>query len=320
MLSKGLLVLTKIQAYLQSANTGAPGMSDEIIEEAGERFKMILRKTFNQTRGDNFRFSLSSYGRPECISMMERDKAPKEKQTYAFRMKMLVGDVTELLLRAIIKASGVAIEKSNQKVTLELGPLKLNGEYDDRIDGAIYDTKSSAGWTFKNKWMRGFDEIEKSDSFGYCSQLFGYAEADKAKAGGWFVVNKESGEIVLVEARDTPELRAKWIKKGEENVYNVINPDHKFRRMFSDLPEYFKKQPTGNRKLDKPCEFCDYKFSCWPGLKVIPAVKSEAENPPMVYYTVLNPETQRSEDDSDALQVKRRAKKEKKNEANSNPR
>jgi hypothetical protein len=311
-MNNGLILQTKLQSYLQAANNGAPGMSEEIIQEAGERFKEVLRRTFNETRPDNFRISMSNFGRPSCQLSMERDKAPREKQTYAFRMKMLIGDLTELAMRAIIKGSGIVIEQSNQKVKLELGPLKIAGEYDDKIAGAIYDIKSSSSYGYRNKWAKGFDTVEAEDTFGYCSQLFGYAQADNARAGGWFVVNKETGEIMLCEAKDTPAIRKKHLDKGEQNVYDVINPDRPFTRCFTDEPEKFRKVPTGNRILGFACGFCDFKFSCWPGLKHLKAVKSESDNAPLVYYTVFNPESVRTDEEVDALIKKKADKKAKK--------
>jgi len=306
----GLLLETKIKSYLLAANDGKPGMSEEVIEEAGEALKSILRKTFNESRSGNFRISMSNMGQPACKLQMERDKAPKEKHTYAFRMKMLIGDITELVLRAVIKGAGIPIEATNQKVTLDLNGAKINGSYDDKFkDIGIIDTKSASGWAYRNKWAGGFDALEKSDDFGYLGQLFGYAEADKSKAGGWLVVNKETGELMFVEAKDTPELRAKHLKKCEENVFKVIDPSIPFQRCFEDVEEKHRKQPTGNRMLGYSCSMCDFKFSCWPGLVHRTAVKSEAENPPMVYYTKLDDSTIKTHEEKKAVYEKKLAKK-----------
>ena len=243
---------------------------------------------------------------------MERDGTPKETQPYSFRMKMLIGDITELVLKAVIKGSGIKIDNSNGKVLLNLfdGKKQLPGEYDFKINGAIWDAKSASSWSFKNKWATGgFAGLEKDDPFGYIGQLYGYVEADKAKAGGFFVINKETGEILAVEASDSPELRKKHLKNFEDNILKVIDPNRPFTREFDDEPEYFRKVPTGNRKLTFKCVFCDYKFSCWPGLKYAPAVKSEAESAPMVYYTKLDPTTVKTSVEKREASDKRRAKK-----------
>jgi hypothetical protein len=289
----GNIILARVQGYLQSANDGAPGMSEETIQEAGERFKDIMRKTFNESRKGNFRMYMSNAGKPSCQLVMERNGAAKEAQPYSFRMKMLIGDITEITLRAVMKASGVPIDSSNQKVELRLNDIvSLRGEYDFNISGRIWDAKSSSGWTFKNKWGAGFDYVEQHDTFGYCAQLFGYAEAIKAKAGGWFVVNKETGEIICVEAKDTPEIRAKHLAKLEANVLNVLDVEKPFERLYPDELETFYSKPTGNRKLGFTCSMCEYKWSCWPGLKGRMQVKSEARNPRYQFYSVFDPKSE----------------------------
>lgn len=285
--TQGNLILGKIQQYLLAANTDKPGMSEEVINEAGEALKEVLRKTFNEQRPNDFKLYFSNAGRPACQLTMERDKAPKETFPYSFRMKMLLGDATEILARAIIKGSGIPITTSQGRVELAIGPIKLRGKYDDLINGQIWDTKSASSWSFRNKWAKGFEAMAADDAFGYCSQLYGYAEAEKAQAGGWLVINKETGEWLAVEAPDSPAQRKKYIQKLEDNIVKVVDPDRPFTREFTDFPEYFRKKPTGNRVLGATCGFCDYKWSCWPGLKQQGAVMSEAQNPPDVYYTVL---------------------------------
>lgn len=309
---EGLLLQTKVHKYLLDANTGAPGMSEEIIEEAGEALKKILRTTFNETRSTEFRISMSNLGQPTCKLQMERDKAPKEKHPYSFRMKMLIGDVTELVLRAVIKGSGIKIDATDQKVQLDVNGAKVNGRYDDKINGGITDTKSASSWSYRNKWSQGFDGLLKDDPFGYVGQLLGYGIADKSRASGWFVVNKETGEIMFVPAKDTPESRKAFMEKAENTIFTLIDPSIPFKRCFEDEPEYFRKVPTGNRKLCNQCTFCDYKYSCWPGLQYRSAVKSEAENAPMVYYTSLDQSTVKTGAEKKELAEKKAAKKAKK--------
>jgi hypothetical protein len=284
---EGQLILARVEDYLQKANTGAPGMSEEIIEEAGERFKAVLRKTFNETRGGNFRIYMSNAGKASCQLVMERNGAPKEPLTAAFRMKMLMGDAAELILRAVMKGSGVVIDSSNVKVTLPLLPgIEIRGEYDFKIKGRIWDAKSSSRYAFDNKWSSGFHHIEQYDDFGYCAQLYGYAEADNAKVGGFIVVCKETGKLAAIDAVDTVEYRTKHLNKLKANVVQVLDTERPFTRNFSDEPETFYGKPTGNRTLGMTCGFCEFKYSCWPGLKRKEQAQSKATNKKMIYYTV----------------------------------
>jgi len=285
------VIKAKITHYLQEANEGSPGMAEDIIEAAGERFKEVLSRAFNKDRR-NFRVSMSNAGRPACQLVMERDGVQAEAKEAGFRMKMLIGDAVEIILRAVMEASGINIQESNKKVELKLDEyITVLGELDWKIDGEVWDGKSSSKWAFENKWRSGFDYIEKHDDFGYCAQLYGYAEAEDAKAGGWIVVNKETGELDVVPAKDSPAKRKEHLQKLTQTVYKVLDTQRPFTREFSDEPETFYGKETGNRVLGFTCGWCDFKYSCWPGLKKKPAAKSKAKNPKMTYYTVYNEAT-----------------------------
>lgn len=292
---QGQLILARINDYLHRANEGAPGMSKEVIEEAAERFKQVLNKTFNETRSGNFRVYMSNAGKPACQMVMERMGAPKEKQTAAFRMKMLIGDIAEITLRAIMKSSGVPVNASNIKVELPIAEgISLRGEYDFDIGGSIWDTKSSSNWGFKNKWGSGFSYIEEHDNFGYVAQLYGYSEASKKPVGGWVVLNKETGELMAVDANDTPEYRKKHLDKLKHNVFKVLDLERPFTREFQDEEEKFYGKPTGNRLLGYTCSMCEWRFACWPGLLRKPKAKSEARNRQMIYYTQYSEDNEAS--------------------------
>lgn len=285
------VMLAQIQDYLQKSNEGSPGMAEDIIEAAGERFKEILSRTFNQDRRA-FRVSMSNSGRPACQLVMERDGVLGEKKDAAFRMKMLIGDVVEILLRAVMESAGVKIMASNQKVSLPLDEyITVRGELDFDIGGYVWDAKTASNWSFKNKWKAGFDHIEQYDDFGYCAQLYGYAEAKGVKAGGWIVVNKETGDLAVVPAKDTPKYRKKHIDKLTHNVYKVLDTERPFTREFEDEEETFYGKPTGNRVLGFTCSWCDWKTKCWPNLVKKPQAKSKAKNPKMVWYTEYHEET-----------------------------
>ena len=297
------VILAKIQNYLQKANVGAPGMSEEIIEEAAEKFKETLRKTFNETYSEKFRIRMSNAGRPSCQLQMERDGVAKEAQPYSFRLKMLIGDTTETILRAVIRASGVPVESANEKVELKLDDnITIRGELDLDIDG-IWDVKSASNWSFQNKWNH-FSDIEKDDPFGYAAQLYGYAEAKGRKARGWIVMNKETGDLKIVEAVDTPENRKKQLDRLRENIYKVVDLEVPFQRSFQDEEETFYKVPTGNRKLGITCGYCVYKWNCWEGLKVKPQVKSTSSSPKLIYYSVYDPASEKPHEVKEKVEKK----------------
>lgn len=276
----------RIRKYLEDSNDGAPGMSDEAMDEACEILRTALDRAFNQTRS-NFKVSMSAAGRPACQLVMQRNGVEPIKKTAGFAMKMLIGHITEAVLMSVIRSSNIPVESAHGKVDLPLDDhVSVRGTYDLEVDGEIWDIKSASHWSFRNKWVAGgFEAVEASDSFGYCAQLYGYSKASGKAVGGWFVVDKESGDIAVVKAKDTPEYRKKHLTKLRESTYKVLDLDREFTREFEDEPEKFRSKETGNRKLGFECSWCDFKEACWPGIKHLPEIPSKAKNKKLIWYT-----------------------------------
>ena len=99
------------------------------------------------------------------------------------------------------------------------------------------------------------------------------------------VVNKGTGEIKVIEA--DPEDEDYYIDLIEQKALQVskTTDDAHFERLYDDTMETYYKRSTGNRKLQMPCTFCDYKFSCWPNLKYAKNPVSKAGN--YEYYTQM---------------------------------
>ena len=284
------VMLQRIQHYLKSANLGAPGMSQEIIEDAGERLKEVLNVAFNQKRSSKFKLSMSSAGKPTCQLMMKRDGVPEEQPGAAFQMKMAIGNITEIVMLAVLKGAGIDVTDSNLKVKIDADGIKMNGELDLIIDDdTVWDVKSCSRWAFDNKWKAQDDVFEAGDDFGYLEQLYGYCKASGKKPGGWFVINKETGELLIRKARTDKETVDRYINNISGNLFKVINPDTKFERSFDDIEETFRKEATGNRKLGFSCSYCNFKYSCWPNLKHRRSIPSAAKSPKMEYYTHIDP-------------------------------
>ena len=174
------MYLRRIQAYLKAANEEAPGMDEDIIEAAGERLKDVLRKTFNTDRkGRKFKVYISSAGRPTCQLIMARDGAKQEPKGPDFRMKMLIGDITEIALLAVMKGSGINVTDTNKRVELDADGIIMRGELDLNLeDESVWDVKSASRWAYENKWSKGEEEFQAGDDFGYLEQLYAYAKAD----------------------------------------------------------------------------------------------------------------------------------------------
>lgn len=277
-------ILRKIQAYLEDYSSRSKGMPESLIDDACKELKSILNKQFNDDRNDEFTLRMSNVGRPQCQLLAEYNNWPKEPFSYAHKNKMVIGDIVEIALVAIMKAAGVNIQEEHTRVQLDLSGEKINGTLDVIIDGALYDIKSASPWAYENKFAKGYEELVKDDTFGYVGQLVSYAEAKGVALGGFIVVNKSTGEVCVCEVPDTPEVRNKALDFAEDNV-NAVTTNRPFVRSFEDQAETHYRKETGNRVLGINCSFCPFRFRCWPGLQHLPSLVSKAKNPPWKYYT-----------------------------------
>jgi len=276
----------KVHQYMSDAINGKSAMSEEVIDQVGNDVKDALRKQFGggNQRGE-FRLRMSNLGRPTCQLWFEKNKpelaSPKPNN---FMMNMMLGDIVEAVFKGLLRGAGVKYEEP-EHVSLDVDGTNISGTYDLVVDGAVDDVKSASGWSYDNKFTN-FDTLREGDSFGYVSQLVGYAKAAKKKIGGWWVVNKANGKFKYVSAQNAEvDYEMKRIRATVETVKH-----NKFARCFEDSAETWRTKPTGNRRLGVICGFCDYKHACWKNLKELPSVMSKAKIPPTVYYTELKEE------------------------------
>lgn len=271
-------------SFLQKAMAGETTMTEEVADKVASDVKAALFKQFDSGPRDEFRLRMSNIGRPTCQLWFEKND-PEDKTPLPphFLMNMLIGDIVEAVFKGLLRSAGVEF-KDNEKVTLKLpSGAEINGEYDMELDGKIDDVKSASPWSYKNKFS-DFQALASHDSFGYVSQLVGYAQAAGKEVGGWWVVNKANGEFKYVDASEVDVQEQ--LGKIEETV-SYITEDKPFERCFEPEVETHYKKPTGNLKLSTECGFCSYKHKCWPNLQTRPAVMSKAKEPPMVDYVLV---------------------------------
>lgn len=259
-------------------------IKDEYIEEAGEAFKVSMRKQFSPRKKEDFRLRMSNVGRPLCQLQQEKADTPKSRREYNHVIRMLIGDAVESAMTVIIKAAGLNVTSQKDKVSLKVNETDILGEDDIEIDGEVWDIKSTAPWAFDNKWIRGWNEVYSGDTFGYVAQLYGYSKAKGKPMGGWIVVNKSSGEVLAVAAEPTKDQ----LKQIEENVSyteRAIATGLPFKRGYTEEVETFHKKPTGNMKVPLTCTFCSYIHTCWPDAVRKPMAMSEAKNKKSIWYS-----------------------------------
>ena len=268
-----------LHQYMEDAAAGKTHMSEATINKVADDIKAALQRQFGGgNKRDEFRLRMSNVGRPTCQLWFEKNQPEKAlPKPTTFVMNMMLGDIVEAVFKALLTEAGVSYE-DNSKVTLKLEDDEISGEYDLVIDDAVDDVKSASDWSYRNKFA-SYETLAQGDSFGYVSQLAGYARAAGKEAGGWWVVNKANGEFKYVKAN--MHLDEEIIKI--QNTVDVLN-DNTFKRCFEPVPEKFRGKETGNMVLNDNCRFCSYKYACFPTLQEKPAKFSQAKEPRMVSY------------------------------------
>ena len=268
-----------LHQYMEDAAAGKTHMSEATINKVADDIKAALQRQFGGgNKRDEFRLRMSNVGRPTCQLWFEKNQPEKAlPKPTTFVMNMMLGDIVEAVFKALLTEAGVSYE-DNSKVTLKLEDDEITGEYDLVIDDAVDDVKSASDWSYRNKFA-SYETLAQCDSFGYVSQLAGYARAAGKEAGGWWVVNKANGEFKYVKAN--MHLDEEIIKI--QNTVDVLN-DNTFKRCFEPVPEKVRGKETGNMVLNDNCRFCSYKYACFPTLQEKPAKFSQAKEPRMVSY------------------------------------
>ena len=272
-----------VHQYMTSAVNGTSTMSSDTINQVANDIKDALHRQFGGgKKRDDFRLRMSNVGRPTCQLWYQKNKPEVGiPLPTTFVMNMMLGDIVEAVFKGLLKESRVDYEDSD-KVQLDLGHIVIDGTYDIVIADAVDDIKSASNWSYTNKF-ESYDTLKQGDAFGYVAQLAGYAKASGKRAGGWWVVNKATGDFKYVPADgidvDTEVAKIdETCKTVEENV---------FKRCFEAEPEMFRGKPTGNKVLNTHCGFCSYRYDCWSTLEERPAVKSQARVPKITNYVEI---------------------------------
>ena len=268
-----------LHQYMEDAVQGKTHMSEATINKVADDIKSALQRQFNGgNKKDEFRLRMSNIGKPTCQLWFEKNQPEKAlPKPTTFVMNMMLGDIVEAVFKGLLTEAGVTYT-DNAKVTLKLKDNEISGEYDLVIDDAVDDVKSASDWSYRNKFA-SYATIAHNDSFGYVSQLAGYARASDKKAGGWWVVNKANGEFKYVKA--DMHLDEEMIKI--QHTVDTLEKNE-FKRCFEPVPEKWRGKETGNTVLNDNCRFCSFKFSCFPTLVEKPAKYSQAKEPKLVSY------------------------------------
>ena len=272
----------KVHQYLSNVQAGDAVLSDEVIEQIVWDVRQALVKQFSK-RDNTFRLRMSNIGRDYCKLWFDKNEPESAiPRSTNFVINMMIGDIVEAVFKGLLVQSGVSFS-NGEDVSMDLGEgVVINGTPDLILDGKVDDIKSASPWSYTNKF-KDFATLAGSDSFGYVAQLGGYAKAAGVKPGGWWVINKATGEFKYVSAGD---IDAEEVAENTRSLAARL-AENKFERCYEPIEETYRKKPTGNLILGKECGWCDYRYKCWPGLQEKPSLVSQAEIKPMVAYVKI---------------------------------
>lgn len=270
----------KIHRYLEDVRKGKRGMADATIARIIKDVKEAVEKQFNQDQR-KFTLRMSNIGRPYCQLWFDKNQPEEGLEPSAnFLMNMMIGDIVEAVFKGVLTEAGVEFS-DGFKSTLELGKHKIDGTHDLIMDKRVDDIKSASPWSYKNKF-KDYETLKSHDSFGYVGQLAGYSKALGVDVGGWWVINKATGEFKYVSAWDMAVDKQDILDDIQDKADKLER--NKFERCFEPVEETFRKKPTGNKVLAEECGWCKYRYKCWPSLQELPSLASQAKEKPTVAY------------------------------------
>lgn len=233
-------------------------LSDEFLESFGDSLISIIKDrfaSFKEQRKEYLRFS--NLGKNEIQLYYDINGYPEDSRNIPepllpqTKLKFLYGDIIEQLVLLLAKQAGHKVSDEQRQVEID----GLKGSIDATIDGEVVDIKSASGYGIR----KFTDEVSlrADDSFGYVTQLSGYAQALGKDHGYFVVLDKERGGLQLCKLeRDDIRPRLKYVRellkqpKLELQCDNVVAMGTK-----------------GNQKLVSPCTYCKHKSECHPGLR-----------------------------------------------------
>ena len=176
-------------------------------------------------------------------------------------LKFFFGDLIESLMLSLAKAAGHTVEGEQDEIIVD----GIVGHRDAVIDGVTVDVKSASTMAFQKFKKNG---LRADDPFGYIKQLTGYVYGGKddplvtdKRGGAFLVMDKQHGHLALdyYDLEYELELFPSVITSAKVLSTMKVEP----YREWEPIPE----GKSGNMKLPAACSYCDYKWTCWPGLR-----------------------------------------------------
>lgn len=277
---------TKINNLLHKICNEGVTVDEKLLDEFANNLKKSIRRQFSGHKEYPFKLRMSNIGtdiRQLHLQKIHGRTAPSPDS----KLRMLHGDCAEALWMFIIKTAGIKVLEEQTPVTLEVENEKVEGTLDlvalneETGEPEVVDIKTTS-------MIRKFEDVHtlaNDDPFGYIAQLFGYAEATKTRAGGWWVFDKVGGAFKVLDIGHNfyGELRDRAMDKIKSTILHFKN-NEPIPECEGVEEELWRGKKTGNKILGDKCKFCNYKESCHPGVSYQPCKFSEAKSKPMKWY------------------------------------
>lgn len=224
-------------------------VSDKVIDKFGDSVKEALRDWLTPRGSRKPSLRMSNIGRPARQLWYdfntERDLSPLPPPLL---IKFLFGHLAEPLVLFFVELAGHTVTDIQKEVVIN----GVVGHMDCKIDGEVVDIKTASGFAFK-KFKDG--TLVDDDPFGYIVQLTGYEQAEGTSNGGFLTLNKEAGDLTLLQPGelDKPNISVK-IKELQKTIKDKNPPP----LCYEPVPEGI----SGNFKLARQCNYCSHKFEC----------------------------------------------------------
>lgn len=224
-------------------------VSEEVLDEFGNSMKEALRHWATPKSRDKETLRMSNIGKPlrQLWYDMKSEGEDTQKLDPHIFIRFLYGHILEEVMLFLVKLSGHEVSDEQKEVKVS----NVQGHMDCKIDGEVVDIKTASSFAFR-KFANG--TLADDDPFGYLTQLSGYEEAEKTKAGGFLVMNKESGELTLHRPSFFDKPNAKNRIREVKKALKLDNPPE---LCYTTIPE----GKAGNMKLPRGCTYCRHKLS-----------------------------------------------------------
>jgi hypothetical protein len=251
-------LIDDIKAVMHGSHT----ISEEAVAQFGGRLaSTIASRLLSGERPVSSDLRMSNLGTPcerKLWYSVSEDHVGEELPAEA-KLKFLFGDILEEMLLFLAEAAGHEVRGRQDELEIE----GVKGHRDAIIDGVLVDVKSASSYSF-NKFAR--HELEGDDPFGYIDQLNAYHYAtvrtdpsvDKDQFA-FLVIDKQLGKLCL-DIHNPNGKNYADVVRAKRAIVDAPTPP---QRSYNDEPD----GSSGNRKLSTVCSYCDYKSTCWPGLR-----------------------------------------------------